>query len=109
MNLRSEIILKAHEEEIINNRRLDKDLEIQFQRTAGYIIRTISNLNNYYNIDDLIKLQCFFPNPDYNLFAILNKYQISIHGIFEGDKTINFVSDKEKINEIINKLEELIY
>ncbi|TKJ23924.1 MAG: hypothetical protein CEE43_01810 [Promethearchaeota archaeon Loki_b32] len=107
MNQRSEIITHAWRVEILqqgewNNRRPE------FNRTADYVKGRIKMIRNYFDINDLITLQCFFTNPEYDLIAILNKYQIGIHGIYENDKKENFVNDTEKIEEIIIELNKKV-
>lgn len=107
MNRRSEIITHAWKVEILQegewmNRRPE------FNKTADYIKGRIKMIRNYFDINDLISLQCFFPNPEYDLIAILNKYQINIHGIYENDEKENFVDNEKKIKEIINELNKKV-
>lgn len=103
MNRRSEIINHVWKVEILQEREwMNKRPE--FNKIADYIKRRIKIIRNYFDINDLISLQCFFPNPEYDLIAILNKYQISIHGIYENDGKEDFVSNTENIEDLINQL-----
>lgn len=107
MNRRSEIITHAWKVEILQEGEwMNKRPE--FNKTVDYIKGRIKMIRNYFDINDLISLQCFFPNPEYDLIAILNKYQISIHGVYENDEKENIVSNTKKIEEIINQLNKKV-
>jgi len=108
MNRKSEIIIHAWKVEIVKEKEWE-NRSSEFNRTADYIKGRIKMIRNYFDINDLISLQCFFPNPEYDLIAIMNKYQISIHGIYENNEKVNFIDDNNKIEEIIKNLKEKIF